>query len=166
MYLTPSVCKVVFQTSISVQIREIILYYCRRQCGSRRVSRGLRWWTLLSTSSLFIVQKVFIKLLCKGLFPYKFINIFFTITNVQERLTNLCGNWLLKWAGGSATVDGCLGVGGGGHCCRRGIWSHLRRGIFPSSILKIPLLHQWTEVPLLLWDVLLSTFDSVGSAEW
>ena len=40
----------------------------------------------------FISPKVFTKSLCKSQFPQKSVNLFFIITNIKNKLTNLCGN--------------------------------------------------------------------------
>ena len=37
-------------------------------------------------------QKVFIKSFCKSQFPHKSVHLSFIITNVQHKLTDLCGN--------------------------------------------------------------------------
>ena len=40
----------------------------------------------------FISQKVFIKSFCKSQFPHESANFSFTITNIKNKLTDLCGN--------------------------------------------------------------------------
>ena len=40
----------------------------------------------------FISQKVFLKSFCKNQFPHKSVNLSFSITNVENKLTDLCGN--------------------------------------------------------------------------
>ena len=39
-----------------------------------------------------ISQKVFIKLFRKIQFPHKFVNLFFMLLILRDKLTNLCGN--------------------------------------------------------------------------
>ena len=41
-------------------------------------------------------QKVFINQFCKIQFPYKSVNLSCIITNIENKLTDLCGNRLLK----------------------------------------------------------------------
>ena len=41
-------------------------------------------------------QKVFTKLFCKSRFPHKFVNLFFISATIEDKLTNLCGDWLLQ----------------------------------------------------------------------
>jgi len=41
-------------------------------------------------------QAVFIKSFCKSQVPHKSVNLSFIITNVKNKLTDLCGNGLLK----------------------------------------------------------------------
>jgi len=49
-----------------------------------------------SLPSTFVLQKVFIQSFCKGQFPHKFVNLSFIITNMENKLTDLWGNWLLQ----------------------------------------------------------------------
>jgi len=42
-----------------------------------------------------ITQSVF-KVFCKSQFPHTFVNSFFMLVIVKDKLTNLCGNWLLQ----------------------------------------------------------------------
>ena len=44
----------------------------------------------------FISQKVFINSLCKSQFPHKSVNLNIFITNIKNKLTNLCWNRLLQ----------------------------------------------------------------------
>ena len=46
--------------------------------------------------TILISQKVFIRSFCKRQFPHKSVNLSFIITNVTNKLTDLCGEWLLK----------------------------------------------------------------------
>ena len=46
----------------------------------------------LSEDVPLISQKVFIKSFCKRSFPQKSVNLSFIITNVENKLTDLCGN--------------------------------------------------------------------------
>ena len=39
-----------------------------------------------------VSQKVFIKLFCKSQFPHQSVNLSFIVTNMKDKLTNLCGN--------------------------------------------------------------------------
>ena len=41
-------------------------------------------------------QKVFTTSFCKCQFPHKFVNLSFIITNINNKLTDLCGNYLLE----------------------------------------------------------------------
>ena len=43
-----------------------------------------------------ISQKVFLKSFCRGELPYKFVNVSFLITDIKNKLTDLCGNCLLQ----------------------------------------------------------------------
>ena len=45
-----------------------------------------------SGTDMFISQKVFIKSFCKSEFPHKFVNVSFMITDIENTLTDLCGN--------------------------------------------------------------------------
>jgi hypothetical protein len=38
---------------------------------------------------------VFRKSFCKSSFPHKFVNLSFIVTGIKNKLTDLCGNWLL-----------------------------------------------------------------------
>ena len=49
-----------------------------------------RVWELRAV--ILISQKVFIKLFCTSQLPHEFVNLFVTITNTENKLTNLCGN--------------------------------------------------------------------------
>ena len=44
----------------------------------------------------FISQKLVVMSFCKSQFPHKSVNFFSTITNIQNALTNLCGDSLLQ----------------------------------------------------------------------
>ena len=44
----------------------------------------------------FISQNLFVKSFCKSQFPHKSVNLSFSITNVKNKFTDLCGNWLLQ----------------------------------------------------------------------
>ena len=39
-----------------------------------------------------ISQKVCITSLCKCQFPHEFVNVFFTLAIIKDKLTDLCGN--------------------------------------------------------------------------
>ena len=39
---------------------------------------------------------VFIKLFCKSQFPHKSVNLFFILVIIKDKLTDLCGNLLLR----------------------------------------------------------------------
>ena len=54
---------------------------------------GSHSWPLLASSD--ISQKVFTKLLSKSQSPHKSVNFSFIITNIKDKLTDLCGNSLL-----------------------------------------------------------------------
>ena len=43
-----------------------------------------------------ISQKAFIKSLCRSQVPHQFVDVSFTITDIKDKLANLCGNWLLQ----------------------------------------------------------------------
>ena len=40
----------------------------------------------------FISHKVFLKSFCRSQFPHKSVNLSFIITNIKNKLTDLCGN--------------------------------------------------------------------------
>ena len=50
----------------------------------------------LSIATTFISQKVSIKSFCESQSPHKSVNLFFTLVIIKNKLTNLCGNWLLQ----------------------------------------------------------------------
>ena len=39
----------------------------------------------------FLSHKVFSKSICRSQLPYEFVNLSFTITNIKNELTDLCG---------------------------------------------------------------------------
>ena len=43
-------------------------------------------------TSVFIAYKMFLKSLCRSQLPHKSVNLSFTITNIKDKLTDLCGN--------------------------------------------------------------------------
>ena len=45
---------------------------------------------------LFISQKVLIKSCCRSQFPHKFVNFYFILSMMKDKLTDLCGNQLLQ----------------------------------------------------------------------
>ena len=49
-------------------------------------------------TSLYTVisHKVFVKSFCSSQLPHKSVNSSFTITHIENNLTDLCGNWLLQ----------------------------------------------------------------------
>ena len=42
-----------------------------------------------------ISHQVFRKSFCKSQFPNRFVNLFFILVMIKDKLTDLCGNWLL-----------------------------------------------------------------------
>ena len=62
--------------------------YCKLQ-GSRS---ALRPTHNASAPPRFISQKLFVKLFCKSQFPDKSVNVFFILTNIKNKLIDLCGN--------------------------------------------------------------------------
>ena len=44
------------------------------------------------SSHVLISQKVFIKLFCKSRFPHKFVNLFFMLVKIMDKLLDLCEN--------------------------------------------------------------------------
>ena len=49
-----------------------------------------------SPATALISQKVFVGSFCKSQFRHKLDNFFFVIVIIKDKLTDLCGNWLLK----------------------------------------------------------------------
>ena len=45
-----------------------------------------------STTKVFISHKVFLKSFCRSELPHKSVNLSFTITNIKNKLADLCGN--------------------------------------------------------------------------
>jgi len=45
-----------------------------------------------SRFTVFISQKMFTKSFCKSQFPLKFVNLSFTTTDINNELSDLCGN--------------------------------------------------------------------------
>ena len=43
-------------------------------------------------NDVFVTHKVFSKSLCRSQLPHRSINLSFTITNIENKLTDLCGN--------------------------------------------------------------------------
>jgi len=67
----------------------------------------LRHWR--RTGNINILHKVFIKSFCKSQFPQTSVNLSFDITNLKNKVTNLCGNQLLQnyffmWPSGDMDV--------------------------------------------------------------
>ena len=50
-----------------------------------------RWWMSEKLPG-FISQKVFVNSFLKSQSPHKFVNLSFIITNIKNKLTDLCGN--------------------------------------------------------------------------
>ena len=46
----------------------------------------------MSSGEDLVSQKVFIKLFCQSLFPYKSVNLFFILATMKDKLSNLCGH--------------------------------------------------------------------------
>ena len=46
----------------------------------------------VNTDGLLISQKVFIKSFCNSRFPHKSVNLSFIITNIKNKLTDVCGD--------------------------------------------------------------------------
>jgi len=44
----------------------------------------------------FISQQVFMHSFCKSPFPRKPVNLSYIITNIKNKITYLCGNWVLR----------------------------------------------------------------------
>ena len=44
----------------------------------------------------FISQTAFRKSFCKSQFPHKSVNLFFIVTDMKNKLTDFCGNWLVQ----------------------------------------------------------------------
>ena len=61
---------------------------------SRAAPSGTRSTSPWSASRTFIPHKSFFKSICRSQVPQTSINTSFTITNVKNKLTDLCGNWL------------------------------------------------------------------------
>ena len=63
------------------------------QISARKISfRSMRWTGKIG----FISPKVFLRSFCKGRFPHKSVNLSFNVTDMKNKLTDLCGNRLLQ----------------------------------------------------------------------
>ena len=62
----------------------------RRQ--SRQRCRHTQRQPVVPAPEHFYSQKLSLGLFCKSQFPYKFVNLSFTITHIKNKLTNVCGN--------------------------------------------------------------------------
>ena len=65
----------------------------KRRGGERSRFRGRRAGRCVAE---FISQKVFLQLLCKSECPHKSFNLTFITTNINKKLTDLCGNGLVQ----------------------------------------------------------------------